>query len=160
MGYQEGYITVNNYDFAINHLVNKAIKNKQVVDFEKLKQVYLAVLWDCISFYDHLALKVLGRRVKHVLLLHTNDLAAYYIGDLVTMIRGKGWKIIPIQEAYQDPIAKLKITTIKSQYGRIGALAQERKTDYRSLIRPSLSYAYIKKALKEAQAFMHTANNQ
>ncbi|MEM9417275.1 MAG: polysaccharide deacetylase family protein [Bacteroidota bacterium] len=153
MGYQEGYVTVNNYDFAINHLVNKAVKNKQVVDFEKLKQVYLTILWDCIKFYDQLALQVLGRPVKHVLLLHANDLAAYYIGDVITLIRSKGWRVIPIEEAYQDPIAKLHLTTTKSQYGRIGAIAQEKGFNHLTLFHPSMSYAYIQQALEEAQVF-------
>lgn len=153
MGYQEGYVTVSNYDFAINSLVNKAIRKGQSIDYEKLKQVYLAILWDCISFYDQLALQVLGRQVKHVLLLHANDLAAYYIGDLITFIRSKGWKVIPIQEAYQDPIAKLHLTTTQSQSGRIGAIAKERKANYKALIRPSLYYSYIEQALTEAKVF-------
>jgi len=153
MDYQEGYITVNNYDFAIHYLVNKAIKNGQSVDHEKLRQVYLTILWDCIIFYDQLALKVLGRCVKHVLLLHANDLAAYYIGDLITFIRSKGWKAIPIESAYQDPIAQLSLTTTKSKYGRIGAIAQEKGLNQLPLAPPSLSYRYIQQALEAAQVF-------
>lgn len=161
MGYREGYVTVNNYDFAINYLVNKAVKRGQSIDYEKLKQVYLSILWDCIIFYDQLSLKVLGRSVKHVLLLHANDLAAYYIGDLVALIRSKDWKVIPIEEAYQDPIAQLPLaTTIKSYYGRISAIAQEKGLNELALAPPSLSYSYIQQALEEAQVFMHTANNK
>ena len=153
MGYQQGYVTVCNYDFHINCLVVRAVKNKQAVDYDKLRTVYLNILWDGIDFYDRLAYEVCGRRVKQVLLLHANDLAAHYLGDLIELIRSKGWKVISIEEAYQDPIATMQLTTTFSKHGRIAAIAQERGLGQRVLPHPSQSYDYIQKALEQAQVF-------
>ena len=160
MGYQQGYVTVCNYDFRINQLLVQAVKKNQAVDYDKLRELYLNILWDGIDFADQLAYEVLGRRIKQVLLLHANDLAAHYIGDLIEFIRNKGWKVISIEEAYKDPIATLQLTNTFSQQGRIAAIARERKQAHRVLPYPSQSYDYIQKALEQAQVFSTPDSHQ
>ncbi len=160
LGYREGYITVCNYDFYINSLVAKALQRGQKVDYDKLRVVYLNILWDCIVFYDQLADRVLKRKVKHVLLLHANDLAALYLGDLVEFIRSKGGKIIAIEEAYTDDIAAMPITTTLSKHGRIAAIAHEKGVADKDLSHPSQSYDYIQSALEKAKVFSAPSSQQ
>lgn len=153
MGYQQGYVTVCNYDFYINHLVVQAIKKGQQVAYDRLKTVYLTILWDCIDFYDKLAHQVLGRSVKQVLLLHANDLAALYLGDLLELIRSKGWKVISIEEAYKDAMAHMTLTTPLSSQSRIAAIAREKGLTQLVKPHPSQTYTYIQQALEQAQVF-------
>jgi len=93
-GYSMGYVTVDNYEWYLNAKLVEAHANKSDIDDEKMKQLYLKHIWDCIEFYDNIARSSLGRSPKHVLLLHENELAALYIRDVVEHIRSKGWKII------------------------------------------------------------------
>jgi peptidoglycan-N-acetylglucosamine deacetylase len=65
----------------------------------------------------------LGRSPRHVLLLHENDLAALYLGDLVKRLRKTGWKIISPERAFQDPIASVEPDTLVLGAGRVIALA-------------------------------------
>jgi peptidoglycan/xylan/chitin deacetylase (PgdA/CDA1 family) len=154
MGYQEGYTTVNNHDYYINKLLVEAIKAGKVVDYDKLRDLYLSILWDCIETSQKLAYKVLHRKVKHVLLLHENDLAALFIGDLITHIRNQGWRIISIEEAYQDPIARIPITNTSSLVGRISAIAVEQGLGKNLVPFPPTTYLeYIPKAIKEQHIF-------
>ena len=69
------------------------------------------------------AVKKLGRSPRHVLLLHENDLAALYLGDLVKKLRKTGWKIISPERAFQDPIASVEPDTLVLGQGRVIALA-------------------------------------
>lgn len=154
MGYQEGYTTVNNHDYYVNKLLLEAVKNGQTVDYDKLRKLYLSILWDCIETNQKLAYKVCHRRVKHVLLLHENDLAALFIGDLIDHIRKQGWKIISIEEAYQDPIATIPVTNTYSLVGRIGTIAVEQGLGKGLVAFPETVYLeYIPKAIKEQHIF-------
>lgn len=127
-GYEMGYVTVDNADWYLNHLMLKAFEegNPQAVDV--MRELYVNTLWNGIVFFDNLAKKTLGRSPKHVLLLHENDTSALFIADLVVKIRSEGWKIISPQEAYLDPLAnKLPGGSFHKQ-GRIAALAHETGT--------------------------------
>ncbi len=123
LGYRHGYVTVDNYDFYMDTLLQRALQNGQKVNMEALKQVYVETLWRAIQFYDHMAVATLGRSPKHVLLLHENDLAALFIGDLVTFLRSQGWRIISPTEAYRDPLAQIEPAGLCNQ-GLIACLAR------------------------------------
>jgi peptidoglycan/xylan/chitin deacetylase (PgdA/CDA1 family) len=154
MGYREGYITVNNHDYYINKLLLDAVKAGKVVDYDKLRDLYITILWDCIQANQKIAYKVLKRKVKHVLLLHENDLAALFIGDLIAHIRKQGWKIISIEEAYEDPIADFPVTNTYSLVGRLGAIAIEKGLGKKLAVFPeTVDYNYIPKALRQQQIF-------
>lgn len=123
--YLNAYITVNNYDWYMDVLFQKALKEKRQVNMEALKNTYIQVLLDSVEYYDDMAMKVLGRSPKHVLLLHENDLAALFVGDFVTALKAKGWKIISPQEAYTDQITSYQYSDpLKFNPGRIGEIAK------------------------------------
>lgn len=154
MGYQEGYTTVNNHDYYLNKLLLKAVNSGKIVDYDKLKNLYLSILWDSIETNQKLAYKVCNRKVKHVLLLHENDLAALFMGDLIAHIRKQGWKIISIEEAYQDPIASIPVTNTYSLVGRIGTIAVEQGLGKELVPFPASVYLeYIPKAIQEQRIF-------
>ncbi len=155
MGYQEGYVTVSNHDYYINKLLLRAVKAGKRVDYEKLKKVYITILWDCIKTYDQLSRKVLNRKVKHVLLLHENDLAALFINELITYIRQQGWKVISIEEAYQDPIANMSLLSNHSHMGKIAAIALEKGFNKDMIDIPqSMRLDYIARVLKQEGVFI------
>ncbi len=123
LGYKNGYITVDNYDWYISNLIDQAYSDKKKIDYKKASEFYVKNTYEAVEFYDALAQKALGRSPKHVLLLHEYDSSALFVGDLIKHLRKKGWKIISPQEAYSDPIAEeLPQVTLQDQ-GRIGAIA-------------------------------------
>ncbi len=123
--YINAYVTVDNFDWYMDDLFQKAVKAKSKIDFEKLGKTYVEVLYDSVVFYDDLANKVLGRSPKHVILLHENDLAALFIDKFIEHLKKKGWKIISPEEAYDDPISK-RPETLQNGDGRIAAIAAEK----------------------------------
>lgn len=136
LGYQVGYVTVDNYDWYINSKARSAYKNGRSLDIDQLRKLYLDTLWDAIEFYDDIAKRSLGRSPKHVLLLHENELAALFLGDLISMLQGKGWKIISPADAYTDPIAKIEEPEklIFNNQGRVAAIARSQGFEPRELV--------------------------
>lgn len=121
--FRKGYVTVVTYDFYLQDLVSKAAAAGQRVDLDGLKDIYIEMIVGCANFYDVLAVKVIGRSPAHILLLHENDLAAFFLVDLVAALAHSNWKIVPTIEAFSDAIAKIDPDTVFRNQGHIAAIA-------------------------------------
>lgn len=123
-GYLNAYITLNNYDWYLENLFQKAIKTHGHINMVEMKKLYVDIMMEGIVYYDEIARRLLNRSPKHVLLLHETDLSALFIGALVEELRSKNWEIIPIEEAYSDPISQYKLNKVlRFNPGRIGEIA-------------------------------------
>jgi len=147
------YITIDNYDWHINSAAGKAIKSNAKVNYTELKKFYLEHVWNSIQFYDNIGRQVLGRSPKHVLLLHENDMAALFLGDLIQFLKDKGWKIISPEEAYADPIAKEVPDVLFNGQGRVGAIAFAKGLKPSALIQRSEDEKYLDQLLIERKVF-------
>lgn len=152
-GYTVGYITVDNFDWYLDNLLQEAIQQGKEVDFEKLQDVYVNVLWQTILFYDHLAVKVLGRSPKHVLLLHENDLAALYVDDLVKHIHANDWQVISPADAYTDKIADYSKADYLGSQGRIAELAKTKGIQGSELRHESEDEDYLRRLFEREGVF-------
>jgi peptidoglycan-N-acetylglucosamine deacetylase len=153
LGLVNAYITIDNYDWHINSAVSRALASNTKIDFDKLKKFYLDHVWNSIQFYDDIGRRVLGRSPKHVLLLHENDLAALFLGDLIQLLKDKGWRIISPMEAYTDPIAQIVPDVFFNDQGRVGAIAFAKGLKPSVLIQPSEDEKYLDRLMAEWKIF-------
>ncbi len=150
-GYQNGYVTVDNYDWYLDKLYQDAHQAGLKIDMNQMKNLYVDVLFGAITFYDDMAIKYLGRSPKHVLLLHENDLAAKFVSDLVERLKAEGWEIISPLEAYQDPIAQQLPKTLFTGQGRVAALARDAGAKPKELVHEAEDEAHLKKLFEDYQ---------
>lgn len=153
LGYMNGYVTVDNYDWYMDTMLQRAVKEGRKINFQTLKKAYVDSLWESISFYDSISRQVLGRSVKHVLLLHENDMAALFVGDLAAHIRNNGWKIISPSEAYSDPISKMIPDVLFNNQGRVAAIAREKGYKGRQLVHESEDVEYLEELFEKRGVF-------
>jgi len=143
-GLRNGYVTIDTYDWYIDSLAKEAITAGVEFDMDKLRDLYVDVIISSTEFYDAMADKVLGRSPRHVLLLHENDMAALFIGDLVTELQERGFRIIRANDAFKDPIAAREPNTLFLGQGRISALAHESGLPPSELVSPTENEAYLR----------------
>ncbi len=153
LGLSNGYVTVDNYDWFINGELIKALRSGKKVDFDRLRKVYLEHVVNSVLFYDSIGVAVLGRSPRHVLLLHENDLAALYLGDLLKILRDKGWSFVSPAEAYSDEIASVVPDVLFNGQGRVGAIAYSKGIPARQLVQASEDEEYLEKLLAAAAVF-------
>lgn len=151
LGYKDGYVTIDNFDWYISSLLTKAAEEKKTIDYDKARKFYVEMLYNSIEFYDAIAQKSLGRSPQHVMLLHENDAAALFVGDLIAHLRAKGWKIISPQQAYQDPIARNFPNVVFHKQGRVAAIANSKGVPESELRHVSENAEYIDKAFAAAK---------
>ena len=152
-GLKNGYVTVDNYDWYLNHLLNKARMEKKTINLPILRQVYIEHVYNSIRFYDEVARKYLGRSPKHVLLLHENDLTALFLGDLIKHLKKNGWKIISPGAAYGDAIATQVPDVLFNGQGRVAAIAREKGTPTRELVQDSEDEEFLDNLVREKKIF-------
>ncbi|MDJ0911737.1 MAG: polysaccharide deacetylase family protein [Woeseiaceae bacterium] len=141
---QNGYVTVDTYDWYLEALLTEAHEAGVEIDMEKLGSLYVDVIVRSTEFYDSMAQETLGRSPHHVLLLHENDVAALFIDDLVERLREHGFRIIPATVAFEDPISEREPDTLFLGQGRIAALAHEAGRRPAELVSPTEDEAYLR----------------
>ena len=125
-GLSNGYVTAEASDWNMEALAGQAAERGKKMDIEALRDLYVESHVEAAEFYDALARRTLGRSPAHVLLLHETDLAALFVGDLVTALRRRGWEIVTADKAYADPIGRLRPDVPSAQGTLTEALAWEK----------------------------------
>lgn len=127
---QQNYLNISssleNEDPIFSAKINAAKSKNKKINYEKVKQVFLKHITEGVEFYDQLAINVLGRSPKHIILLHDKDATVLFIEDLVKALREKGWKIISAEEAIKDPLYAMEPKNLNSTYGILGQVAQDK----------------------------------
>lgn len=146
-GYSIGYVTIDNFDWYINAKLLNALDKGQQINYSNLKRLYIDVILQCIEFYYQIAKQHLEHEPKHVLLLHENDIAALFLGDLIQAIAAQGWTFISTENAYNDALAKAfdpaKHTFNKQ--GRVASIAHSRGAKIENLRHKSENQRYLDK---------------
>ncbi|HTS69305.1 MAG TPA: polysaccharide deacetylase family protein [Terriglobia bacterium] len=123
-GYRQGYVTIDASDWYIDGRLVDRLKKDSKADLKGYRDYYLKHIWDRAQYYDGLSNKVLGRSVKHTLLIHHNQLNALFLNDLIVMFRSKGWRVIPAREAFQDPVFQMEPDIVPAGQSILWALAK------------------------------------
>ena len=123
--YYNAYVTVDNFDWSMESLLQRALRKGVSVSEKKVCKAYSEILWESIKYYDDMALKYLNRSPSHVLLLHENDIAALCLDKLVKLIQEKGWKLVSPVKSYKDNIASKEPDTLYLGQGRVASIIHE-----------------------------------
>lgn len=101
-------------------------------DLAAWRAAYLDHLRDRARYYDTLVLDTLGRRPPLVLLLHTNEINAQFLPDVLAMFRAQGWRVVGIDEAFADPLYAMTPDVLPAGESIVWALAKQAgRTDLR-----------------------------
>ncbi len=124
-GYRNGHVTIDASDWFVDERLRKRLTKDPQSDLSPYRRYYLNHIWERSQYYDELALKVLSRPVKHTLLVHFNLLNALFLGDLITMFKKRGWRVIDAVEAFADPVFAARPDIVPAGESLIWALAKE-----------------------------------
>ena len=103
-GLQIAWVSVDGSDWNIEGQTIAAKKAGKPINDAALRDLYVETMVQSADFSDALMRRVAGRQTPQVLLLHETDIAARYVGDLVSALRQDGWTIITADAAFADPV--------------------------------------------------------
>lgn len=124
-GYRMGYVTIDASDWYIDQRLRTRLAENPKADLSGYEDYYLNHLWERAVFYDNLSRRVLGRSVKHTLLIHHNVLNELFLNDVLDMFQSKGWKLIHAASAFTDPVFSAAPNILPAGESIVWALAKE-----------------------------------
>jgi peptidoglycan/xylan/chitin deacetylase (PgdA/CDA1 family) len=149
-GYRSGEVTIDASDWCVDDRLTARLKKDPKADTKPYRDYYLAHIMNRAEYYDNLSQDVLGRSVRHTLLLHHTLLNALYLGDLISEFKRTGWRVISADEAFADPIFDRKTNTLPAGESLLWALAKETGRYEGKLRYPGEDDSYEKVALDKA----------
>ncbi len=96
-------VTVDDADYVFAALYTDAITKRDRALAAKIRDAYVAYLPVMFDFFEKLAQEVVGRPIRHVLLLHASELNAAAFDALATGMEARGYRFVPLAEALEDP---------------------------------------------------------
>lgn len=149
INYKNGYVTIDASDWFVNSRLIKFMEANPGESIEKYKEYYIAHLIGRAKFYDDLAYKITGRRIKHSLLLHHNLAAALFLGDLIEEFKKEGWDFVDAEEAFSDEIYSHKQSIIPAGESVVWSIAKQ-SGKYEDLLRyPGEDSRYEKESMEK-----------
>jgi peptidoglycan/xylan/chitin deacetylase (PgdA/CDA1 family) len=136
-GYRVGHVTIDTADWAISARLTERLSKELRADPKPYRDFYLEHMWDRAQYYDSLARRVLGRSVKHTILVHYNLLNGLFLGELIQMFKAKDWQFIDAEEAFTDPVYSKKPNVLPAGESIVWALAKADGTIAKSLKYPA-----------------------
>lgn len=123
-GYRAAPVSIDASDWYYNQIFGAHIKNGAQDKAAQVKQAYIEHLLDRASYYDALAKQVLGRSPMHVMLLHTSEINAAALPEIVAAFRECGWTFVSPRTAFEDALYSTPINTLPAGESAIWASAK------------------------------------
>jgi peptidoglycan/xylan/chitin deacetylase (PgdA/CDA1 family) len=149
-GYRNGAVTIDASDWAIDDRLRAKFRSDPKADTIPYRDFFITHILDRAGYYDKLSNELLGRSVKHTLLLHHTLLNALYLGDLIEALQRHSWKIVAADEAFADPIFSRQPKTLPAGESLLWALAKESGRYEGQLRYPGEDEPYEKPAMDKA----------
>ncbi len=111
-GYQVTPHTIENADFIFNVPYARALRQKDVAMLKNLRDAYLAFTLAATAFAEQLTPQIFGRDIPQTLLIHTNDITADCLDEMLQRFVQRGYQFSTLDEAMKDAAYQTKVTGV------------------------------------------------
>ncbi len=101
-GYRIAPVTLDGWDWMFAGVYEDAKKRNDSALQKDLVKDYLAYHDASFAFAEQLSVKTVGYEPKQILLLHASNLEADHIGELLDVLRKRGYRFITLEDALSD----------------------------------------------------------
>lgn len=110
-GYTVAPVTIDNSDWIFARAYDNARDANDRPAMNRIAAAYVPYMESKFSHFENLSAKLFGRDIKQVLLLHANSINADHFGELVAMMKKRGYTFITLAEALTDSAYRSPDTT-------------------------------------------------
>jgi peptidoglycan/xylan/chitin deacetylase (PgdA/CDA1 family) len=101
-GYRIAPVTMDAWDWMYAPIYEAARKRGDTELQQKLVSSYLSHTTDVFDYFEKLSKNLIGYEPAQILLLHGNWLEADHIGELLDLLRKRGYRFVSLAEALGD----------------------------------------------------------
>jgi len=125
-GYRVGHVTIDASDWYVSQRYVDRLAKQPKAPVAPYRDYLIAHLLDRATFYRQLALDVVGRQIRHTLLMHFNPLNAFVLSDVMNAFEAAGWQWIDASLAFGDSVFSSQPKTVPAGESLVWALAKEK----------------------------------
>jgi peptidoglycan/xylan/chitin deacetylase (PgdA/CDA1 family) len=103
-------VTIDNADWIFARAYDNAFDKKDVKLMKQIGAAYVPYFESKMDYWERQSVKLFGREIKQILLLHANFINSDYFDDLARMLKRRDYKFITLEEALKDEAYKLPDT--------------------------------------------------
>jgi peptidoglycan/xylan/chitin deacetylase (PgdA/CDA1 family) len=111
-GYSVAPVTVDGWDWNFAGVYEDARMRGDTALMQEVVRLYLEHHDAMFAYCEQLSRDVVGYEPRQILLLHGNQLEGDHIGELLNLIRQRGYRFITLEEALSDPAYSLPDTYV------------------------------------------------
>jgi peptidoglycan-N-acetylglucosamine deacetylase len=111
-GYTIVPVTMDAWDWNFAAIYDDARKRSDTAVQQEVVRSYLDYHAEVFTYYEKLSKDLMGYEPKQILLLHANNLEAEHIGELLDMLRKRGYRFITLENALGDAAYSLPDTYV------------------------------------------------
>lgn len=131
--YQVAPVTIDNEDYLFAAAYQPARDNSDLMLTTDIIQDYIKYMEAKLVYFERQSVRLFGRNINQVLLIHANRLNADCLGALAQMYRRHGYEFVTLEKALTDPA----YTTPVTAFGKWGiswidrwAMSQGKSKDF------------------------------
>ncbi|HKG15631.1 MAG TPA: polysaccharide deacetylase family protein [Pyrinomonadaceae bacterium] len=103
-GYRVAPVTVDTMDWMFLAAYSEARARGDAGMLKRVSGEYLKFAGLKVDFCEKVSAELFGRNVKHILLLHANELNADNFDALVKVFKDRGYNFVSLEQALADPV--------------------------------------------------------
>jgi len=111
-GYRIAPITLDGWDWMFAGIYEDAKLRSDTALQQQIVKDYLAYHDAVFAYSEQLSAKIVGYEPKQILLLHASNLEADHIGELLEVLRKRGYRFITLEDALGDQAYSLPDTYV------------------------------------------------
>ncbi len=106
-GYRNAYVSLDTSDWRLNEKLIEVLKKNDKADLTPIKTAYLSHIKQRALAYRDLSMRLQGRDIAQVILLHHNLINALWLDDAIRQFQDMGWHFVSPEVAFADPVYQL-----------------------------------------------------
>jgi peptidoglycan/xylan/chitin deacetylase (PgdA/CDA1 family) len=96
-------VTIDNQEYMFAAVYAHALTTGDTGTADRVSASYLSYMNDIFAYFEKFSSDTLGYEPRQVLLLHADQLDTDEMGDLVKMMRARGYRFVSLRDALRDP---------------------------------------------------------
>jgi peptidoglycan/xylan/chitin deacetylase (PgdA/CDA1 family) len=101
-GYRIAPVTIDNSDWIFARAYDNAFDKGDEKLMKQIGAAYVPYMEAKMDYWERQSVKLFGREIRQILLLHANFINSDYFDELARMLRKRNYKFVSLEEALKD----------------------------------------------------------
>jgi peptidoglycan/xylan/chitin deacetylase (PgdA/CDA1 family) len=111
--YRIAPVTIDNSDWIFARAYDNAFDKGDKKLMKQIGAAYVPYMEAKIDYWECQSVKLFGREIRQILLIHANFINSDYLGELVKMLGKRNYGFVSLEDALKDEAYKLPDTFVK-----------------------------------------------